>query len=338
MRIDPEVWNRLDRVTPLGDKLASLLPFPHTTNQLQCALDSEHRRHLLIPLSDLDTELHDLESRGLSVITRELMVEGQESPIRYIDIECQDRGGVVVLDVIGGELADALCLEEQSPREIVKRVLARWRRFWSGLPKNVLSYEEILGLFGELWFLTFWLVPTFGLIQAVRCWRGPFGARHDFEWPRKSIEVKTTGSNRGRVHRINGIEQLMPPENGELFVFSMRIVEEAGATNTLTTLIATIRSLLESEIESLNDFEMALVRTGYSPVHDHVYEKVRLRMADASLFAVTSDFPRITPNSFNDGVPAGVETLTYEINLTSFNHLRIAKTPETAKVFLRVPA
>ena len=334
MRIDPKVWEQLAQIKPIGDKLAARLALPPTTNRLQCAIDSENRQHLLIPLKPSEEEFYDSQSRGLSVVTRELVMQGQESPARYLDIECQDIVGNVALDVIGGELADALAAEVKTPRDIVKAMLARWRRFWSGLPKNILSHDQILGLFGELWFLVFWLIPNLGSAQAVRRWRGPFAARHDFESPGKSIEVKTTSSTRGRIHRINGIEQLMPPESGELLVFSLRVREEGGAANTLTTLIGKARNLLESDLEALNDFEMALARTGYSPVHDDEYAKVRIRMADEGLFAVTNDFPRLTSNMFKGGIPLGVETLTYEINLNSFDHLKIASTPEQATIFL----
>jgi hypothetical protein len=192
MRLNPEIWERLAQVEPIGDRLAARSPVPEITNRLQCAVDSAKRRHLLISLKSSEEELHDSQSRGLSVVTRELLMQGQESPVRYIDIECQDLAGNLVLDLIGGELAEALAREGKAPREIVKRILARWRRFWSGLPKNVLSHDQLLGLFGELWFLLFWLIPKIGLAQAVQRWRGPFGARHDFEWPGKSIEIKTT--------------------------------------------------------------------------------------------------------------------------------------------------
>lgn len=334
MRIEPEVWDRLSRVVPRGDQLAAQLAAPAVTSRLHCALDSENRRHLLIPLNPLDEEFHDSQSRGLSVVTRELIIPSEESSVRYIDIECQDGASNLVLDLIGGELADALSFENSSPCEIVQRTLARWRRFWSGLPRNVLSREQLLGLFGELWFLLFWLIPNSGLRTALKRWRGPFGARHDFEWPAKSIEVKTTSSMRGQIHRINGIDQLAPPESGELFVFSLHVREETGATNTLPGLITIAQTLLEGELEALDDFETALIRTGYSPAHDEEYTKVRLRIADAGLFAVIANFPRITTHSFAGGFPLGVETLTYEINLSSFSHLRIASSPEEATVFL----
>ena len=73
---------------------------------------------------------------------------------------------------------------------------------------------------------------------------------------------------RGRVHRINGLNQLAPPENGELMFFSLRLREEGGASNTLPALVGTCRSLLEADAEALSGFESALVQVGYSPVDD----------------------------------------------------------------------
>jgi len=331
-RIEAQVWVQLAQVGPIGDKLAARLALPDVTERLQCALDSNNHRHLLIALTASEEELNDSHSRGVSVLTRELVTQGQAAA-RYLDIECQDAAGYAALDLIGGEFADGLSRTDKPPHEIVERVLARWRRFWSGLPKDFLSREELIGLFGELWFLLFWLLPGVGAVQAVQRWRGPFGARHDFEWQGKSIEVKATSSTRGRIHLINGIEQLLPPENGELLLFSLRLREEAGAAYTLPGLIATCRSLFESDSDSLSRFEIGLARTGYSPAHDEEYDKLFLRVAEEALFAVRDNFPRITENTFAAGIPVGVEAFTYEINLNTFDHLRLANSPEEAIVF-----
>ena len=93
MRIDSEVWERLAQVKPEGDKLAARLAIPQATDRLQCAIDSTNRRHLLITLKASEDACHDSHSRGLSVVTRELTMQGQDFPTRYIDIECQDLAG-----------------------------------------------------------------------------------------------------------------------------------------------------------------------------------------------------------------------------------------------------
>src|SRR5262249_35690013 len=154
------------------------------------------------------------ESRGLSVHTRELVVSARH-PARYLDITCQDALGHPVLDMIGQELLESLRPPDCRPADVVRRVLARWRRFWSLMPRSLLSRSDQIGLFGELWFLRVWLLPHAGP-AAIDRWRGPAGSRHDFEWPGRSMEVKATASTRGLIHRINGVDQLLPPEGGDL--------------------------------------------------------------------------------------------------------------------------
>ena len=332
-RLDPEVWTRLEEARPLGENLTARLADPEVTQRLQCAIDAEGRRHLLVALDASEEEFKDTQSRGVTITTRDLVVHDQPS-VRYLDLECIDAGGHSAFDIIGRELAEELSQAERAPAEIARRLLAKWRRFWGELPKTILSIEQVLGLFGELWFLSFWLLPRVGVAQAVQRWRSPFGARHDFEWQGKSIEVKTTSSTRGRIHLINGIEQLLPPENGELFLFSLRVREEAGAANTLPSLIGQCRDIVESDPDALSAFEVGLALAGYSPAHDDDYNETFFRVAEEAVFAVKDNFPRITKNTFINGIPGGVEALVYEINLNTFDHLRVARSAQEGAVFL----
>jgi hypothetical protein len=139
------------------------------------------------------------------------------------------------------------------------------------------------------------------------------------------VEVKATTSTRGRIHRVNGLDQLAPPEAGELLFFSLRLREEAGATNTLPSVIAACRAQLELDTDSLSRFEKALAQIGYSPAHDEEYSKLHLRVVEEGLFKVRDDFPRLTAAQLRAGVPPGVERVEYEINLSGFDHLCIAR-------------
>lgn len=335
-RIEPSIWVHLSTTARTGDRLAARLAFPNVTARLLCAVDANNHRHLLVILESTDDELRDSKSRGLSVAARHLVIQGPGTPARYLDIECQDPAGFAAFDIIGSELAAELAKGENSPREIVERSLARWRRFWGELPKNLLTREQFLGLFGELWFLAFWLIPSVGPSEAILRWRGPFGARHDFEWQGMSIEVKTTVSTRGRVHRISGLEQLRAPEKGELLFFSLRLREEASAANTFSNLIEICRKLLLDDPDSLSMFEIGLARVGYSPMHNDEYSKTFLRIAEEALFAVRDDFPSITEQHLSSGVPPGVESVHYEINLNTFDHLRVATSSDKAHaLFIR---
>ncbi len=325
--VAPEVWSKLAASSPSGDSLTARFAIPPVTERLLAAIDAGGQRHLLIPLKPEDEELRDAQSRGVTVATRELTVRDRGTA-RYLDFECNDPAGHEAFDLIGGELAAGLKTESLKPTALAARVLAKWRRFWGQSPWQILSREEQLGLFAELWFLSVWLIPRVGVGKALAGWRGPLGARHDFEWPGKSIEVKATTSTRGPAHRINGLDQLAPPEKGELLFFSLRLREEGGATNTLPAIVASCRSLLEADADALSQFESGLVQVGYSPAHDEEYAKLKLRVVGEELFRVEANFPRLTPAAFAGGIPSGVEQVEYEINLAGFENLRDASKPE----------
>ncbi len=328
--IAPEVWSRLTDEPVQGEALRARRATPEACERLVAALDADSQRHLLILLESTEVDIIDAESRGLGVCTRELVIPGHEAG-RYLDLTCHDATGHEAFDLIGGEMAERLAAARETAPEVVMRVLAKWRRFWGKLPKQMLSREQQLGLFAEIWFLKMWLIPRVGISEAILRWRGPFGARHDFEWAGKSVEVKATTSTRGRIHRINGLDQLMPPEQGALLFFSMHLREEAGATNTLPAVISSCCTQFQPDADSLSRFEQALVQAGYSFAHEDEYIKLRFRIVEEGLFIVRDDFPRITPSQLTDGVPPGVEHVDYEINLGGFTHLCVARQPTEAE-------
>lgn len=334
-RIAPQVWARLEGEQIQGESLWARRAAPETTDRLIAALDADGRRHLLVLLLNDEPNVQDSQSRGVAAVTRQLTLSGHE-PGRYIDIICQDPAGIEAFDLIGGELAERLAGTETGP-ECVARVLAKWRRFWAAVPQQMLSTEKLIGLFAELWFLRYWLCPKAGVSEAVQRWRGPFSSRHDFEWPECSVEVKATTSTRGRIHWINGIDQLAPPEAGELMFFSLRLRQEAGASHTLVSMIEACRETMGQDPEALTRLEEGLRRCGYSQAHDDEYGRLRFRIVDEGLFQVREDFPRITSATFPTGAPAGVERLEYEINLETFAHLRLAQHPTDAFDLPRAP-
>ncbi len=198
------------------------------------------------------------------------------------------------------------------------------------MPRRLRSLHASRSLTFERLVRSVWLVPRAGPAEAVNRWRGPFASRHDFEWAGRSVEVKATTSTRGRIHRVNGLDQLTPPEQGDLLFFSLRLREETGATNTLPSIIAACRAQLELDTDSLSRFEKALAQIGYSPAHDEEYAKLHLRVVEEGLFNVRDDFPRLTATQLRAGLPPGVERVEYEINLGGFDHLCIARSPTQA--------
>lgn len=315
-RLAPEIWERLADA-PSGESLTARIAMPDLTERLIAAIDSEAQRHLLIALTASEANHQDCESRGVSVVTREMSIAGQPLT-RFIDVTCQDAAGHDAFDIVGGELAAKLAKREEEPAACVSKVLAKWRRFWGQVPRSLLSREEQVGLFAEVSFLLRWLIPACGSATATQRWRGPFAARHDFEWPGRSVEAKASTVVRGPVFRIHGLDQLDAPTDGELLFFALRLREEAGASHSLTSLIAETRTALEADADALTRFETALAQAGYSPLHEADYAQTLWRIVNERLYSVDATFPKLAPTSLPSGLPPGVSEIAYTLDLGGY--------------------
>ena len=334
--IPNDIWEQLALQRPSGDELLAKEALPEMTPRLLAAVDARGRRHLLIALNDYDEACEDTNSRGLSVVTQDLVL-ARSAHGRYIKLSCEDAVGYPMLDLIGGEIAERLRVGGETPAENTSRVIAKWRRFWGQAPRQMLSREAQIGLFAELWFLVYWLIPAVGIASAVQRWRGPYGGRHDFEYPGLSIEVKGGTSARGRVFKINGIHQLDPPEQGRLLFFSLQLREEAGASNTLPMLVNACRRSVALDADAAGLLDAGLITAGYLVAHADEYSKNRWRVVEERLVDVVEDFPRIVGATFPYGLPRGVEGLEYTINLDTFDRLVVARCPSDAINTLRHP-
>ena len=290
------------------------------------AVDALGRRHLIVRLEPSEPAMEDSRSRGLEIATRSMSpVDGEDG--RYLDIICLDVSGHEVFDALGGEFAAVLTAGVEAPASAARRLVAKWRRFWQAPNEEGLTREEQIGLFAELWFLAYWLIPALGVGKAVGAWRGPHRARHDFELGSASIEVKATASRSFRRHDIHGIEQLIPPDDGRLFLFSMRVAEERGGANSLAAVVGKVRELAAPDDVTTTTLETALVA---AKVTEKLLENdpLRIRVIDERLYRVDDDFPRLVPSVFMIGaLPAGTGDVVYSIELSGFDKLIVASSP-----------
>lgn len=328
-------WDLVESQPPNGEQLTVRVAMPGRRKDLLIAVDSGARRHILIEIpSGEPSALSERASRGISVQTVEMKVDGGEHR-NFIDVVCLDAHGHVALDVIVGEIADALDAGASILRvALVQNVLSKWRRFWSAISQGLLGRDQQIGLFGELWFLAHWLGPSIGLSAAVHMWRGPFGARNDFECKSIGIEVKTS-SRSDRAHHINGLEQLMEPTGGSLFLMSLSVREEVSASDSLPVLIRNIREGLSDDHGTLSHFDSCLFAVGYHDSLEREYEKLRLRVRNEELYRVADAFPRLVPSSLKSPLPPGIDQISYELRLDGAIPWRLAVTPEAARQLLR---
>jgi hypothetical protein len=326
-----DAWEWPPETTLADDRLRVRRVTGQDRREVLGGMDAEDYRHILIRIADNEGAPAEVSTRGMAVSVRNLSQHGQ-APGRYIDIMCHDAGGHAAFHLIGDEIASALSDGEPAPCDVVDRVIRRWRQFWGRLPQSMLSVPEQIGLFAELWFLLTWLGTRGDVAMALSRWRGPTGSRHDFEWQEYSVEVKATTSVHHLVHRINGVDQLVPPERGSLLLFSIQVRQEEGAANSLPIVVGMLRSRIAANPDAALDLEDKLARIGYSSTHDAEYGRLRLRVGSEGLYRVDHDFPRITPSSFREGVPNGVGKIEYDVTLNGFDHLRVASRPSEMPV------
>ncbi|MGH7486787.1 MAG: PD-(D/E)XK motif protein, partial [bacterium] len=122
------------------------------------AVDHSGLRHLLIPVSDVEAPPKRPATKGLKVDVDVLKV-GEDAARRYLDIACRDAAMHGNFVAVALEVIRALEDDATQPAKTVEQILNRWRWFW-GSPPAGLSDEGIVGLFGELWYLEFWLAPV----------------------------------------------------------------------------------------------------------------------------------------------------------------------------------
>jgi hypothetical protein len=269
------------------------------------------------------------ETRSLEVTTARFQV-GSNPEALYVDLVCTDSAQHPTFSAIAQDLIRSL---RQSPgplRDSILDALARWRAFWT-VKASGMSREDALGLFGELWFLRRWL----GTIDAttMKRWQATDSARHDFQWPTASVEVKTatTQSAGAPIHRIASLEQLADPEQGELYLFSLQVCDDALAANTLHNLVSSLTANLQADFQALSDFNDKLARRGYSPADQQAPARP-LRILAERLYRVDAAFPRLTRQTFRPaGVPAAVLSVEYTIDLAACGNWLIASGPNEAQ-------
>jgi hypothetical protein len=302
-----EVWDQIRR--PGTEQLQGRLA--PGSSSVWLAVDPAGRRHILVDAPGVVTDRSLGTTQGMSAVTAELDVAGRTAT-GYVDVTCLDSALNETFAAVAADLIRATAARPDDTVGAVVQTLDTWRWFW-GVDAG-LSGEEAVGLFGELWFLLRW-APWPGAIQN---WVGPTGAVHDFASQGVSVEVKTTRVRAdGRaVHRIANLDQLADPDTGHLYLFSLQVMPDSLAANSLPGLVMHARQRLAEHPSHVVAFLETLGKAGYSPAHADRYQQT-YRVVAEELFEVVGEFPRLTRATFADGLPEGIDNLSYTIDLAA---------------------
>lgn len=197
--------------------------------------------------------------------------------------------------------------------------LAKWQSLFEKVGKQGLSDEAQRGLYGEIYFLRFFLTNNSDKNYCVKSWLGPEKSIQDFQYSNWAVEVKTThGNNHQKIH-ITNERQLDDSIIEKIFLYHLSLDVRVGNGESLNTLIDGVLELLDENIIASNLFKLKLLESGYYDIHRPLYIERGYIIRQDNIYRVSGNFPRITESQ----IPIGVGDVKYSIVLSESEEWRI---------------
>ena len=285
-----------------------------STHNVFIAKDGAGFKHLLV-LTTKISSVTPWKTRGLEVATGEFGI-GDSQFSTGIRFSCTDNDFDTSFSALAESIVRAI-RSSPDPAVAALDVAQDWRLFWSS-QQVALTAEQELGLFGEVWTLNRYMDSA--IDTAIPSWNGPLGARHDFQFPRGSIEVKTTGRTGGApVVRIANLDQLSDAIVGTLSLFVMQVSEDALSANGLVSEVRQLLAKIRTKPVLKATLLERLLRAGYSPLLDDQLKR-RFRVQSERLYGVTDTFPRMVTSTFQpNGLPSAIGGITYTLDTAALD-------------------
>lgn len=304
-------WEELDV------RIASGIPFVHRIPALKRGsppLDvrvSEHGKELALRIpvrGDGALSISPLAAIAIEVIP----VPGGQT----IEISTRTRALFQELYGFFVSVSDKIQLSHTDPFVAVAETVDAWRDLLRA--QAILSEEAQLGLRGELHFMRH-LIARIG-DGALDAWTGPQRQPHDFRVRKNEFEVKTTRSV-NHVHVVNGLGQLEPSPECQLYVYSLRMAPAGpGAGTTLPQDIEQTGQLL-SPAGLFRLVSMLKKHYGYEASHATWYPQRLQPAAPPRIVPVDDGCPRITAAMLSALPHAGcLSDVRYRVNLEGLGY------------------
>ena len=208
---------------------------------------------------------------------------------------------------------------EQTLVEKFLERLSKWQSLFEKVGKQGLSDESQRGLYGEIYFLRFFLSNTIDKNYCLKSWLGPEKSIQDFQYSNWAVEVKTThGNNHQKIH-ITSERQLDDSIIEKIFLFHLSLDVRVGNGESLNNLIDEVSEILNNNTMTSNLFKLKLLESGYYDIHKPLYDERGYTIRQENLYRVSGNFPRITENQ----IPIGVGDVRYSIVLSESEEWRI---------------
>ncbi len=264
-------------------------------------------QRLLVPVGQPSAKMFTLANGNLRVARTTFWVSGKLE--HFVDITLRN---MQLESVFTDLVQEALRRIENGygPEAAVQGAIQDFRSLLLPEKAQDIPITTIVGLIGELIVLEKLVARA---PASVHAWMGPTSQRHDFRHELISIEVKTSGRSDATRVQVNGPEQLLPPAGGQLYLAHVRLERSEKGGHSVAALC---KAILAHGADQIVLSERLARLECHDPEADE-WNHASFALEGLDLYRVGPTFPRITPDSFPDGMlPAGVAALSYEVDLS----------------------
>lgn len=200
----------------------------------------------------------------------------------------------------------------------MKKQYSKWKALFRNEIVTEVSREVIQGVFGELFFLKNYMIPTYGVEKAVNAWSGTERTSKDFSIESMWYEVKTIGAKSPTI-TITSLTQLDSNYEGRLAVCRVELMSEESRMKCLCIkdLFDEINSLFENELLEGLFFEK-LANTGV--VLSDKAMNMRFLVRSLVQYKVDTCFPKLTERNLPYAEICDVE---YKLSLKAIKNFEV---------------
>jgi hypothetical protein len=203
--------------------------------------------------------------------------------------------------------------EEKTLVKVLLNRFEKWKSLFENASSAGLSPEEQRGLYGELYFLSKWLINSVDKRKCVEAWFGPEKRNQDFQHGDWALEVKTTtGNNHQKIH-ISNERQLDTSNLNDLILYHLSIDVRTGSGVTLISLVESLHYMLETDAHAEIIFAAKLLEAGFFAQHKYLYDTVSYFIRQENFYKIENEFPRIEEKD----IRSGVGDVKYSVIVTS---------------------
>jgi len=306
MRTTPEIlqrqWNSIDYKDGGFLQIDTLHPL-----EWHIGYQSISQKTLLLVCT---TDIGTVESSKSMAVTRRKRETDNRWTLSFELLRNEQEGVFATLcsDII--EYSRSASNEKEALALVISRY-KQWSRLLESQRSGLMDENSRKGLLGELLFLQERIEVSDSALIAIQGWVGADGADQDFIYKDGWHEVKSIGVSAKSV-TISSLEQLDCAGEGELVI--MRIdkaaPDKAGALS-LNDAVRQISNNIADASDALDLFRSKLSAYGYIDLQE--YSEQKYYCSGSERYSVNDTFPRLIRRN----VPSQVETLRYELSLSS---------------------